>query len=1548
MILTHIETSDTSDSEPPSLSWPGRLDSLRFLDLSMPLSLIKSDGGSFRVKAPFTRTLFDDTLFSSLENQEEESLERFHAITTNLNYNNLENFETINKENEIPTTMTKTENKNTFPTENGESNVEFKIIENNKSLCDFPHANTPLDFKMENFDITLSPSIKSPLENSEKETFFNINMDKIELFPEIAMGNVEEKQIAQMHDRKHDIESKIFEKNTNENIPSSKQEISLEHETDNFSINKINKNNESQNQELAKKIENIMENEFNYDINVDKNESFEFLDSEPRLFEGHKSNAENNSFLTKSISHENRSIPFDINYPEISKETSNNKKLILDINNSEKTNLESENEVYQLEKNISCIKDEHVLELIKPNQSITYLPFETSEENNLCKIISTIDEVPNNLEISSSKLNSKISEENHLHEFKNQKKDNEDILNSDLVKKEFILQDQKSKNEIIPSEIIKNLTKEFVKPIAEDFVNNLISTASSTIYNKQTHHFSFSPDPKELASKLECARIDNEHAISLTVPSLHFTLATPQTSGRTSPDFFPPPILIGTNVEQSDELISDDDEDIISDSITSVTPADELLSPSELASRLPSSSYDPQPAPLLSTPSLSQDSDSYFPDDCEEFEKPLSSEISPNESLKESSNIMKFLFAERILASVLQEAQKELSNFSSKLNIKPEQSIFSLEEREQRPIINKLPISQNETSTNDTSFLSNDQCLEEKQINLLSSNELNETLQLINSNQITNVNSNLKNEHFSSDDFNSIHTLLEADSSNKAPSPDNGFYMMDDTEKSDNRLDIQSKTEDSDKIESIRLLSPLDSFGSKLLSPSTSQESDSIFSSEDNDILKESPPSPSNKISSTDEEAIKVVILLETHEDPVQISTPDDERSSDSGFRDKGSLSESCDADSDAEDVTKPPISPEGIQGLLKFAEPSEDTLNAGDKSSETPASSSLESSVVTEIQPVSSIPAPVSTLLPQVEDETPDVSSATSDHSAAETVNLEDKARSITLENHVFSPELLNFELQRPALSPEEQIDNELVISEFYNPISKQEKEIKATSEIFDVLDKDATCEISFESEDENEDLELEIDRYLDEEEPQSSQAHLKKVEEDREVELRNLEAHLRRCLEEDRSPTSTLEGMFEAAGAGTGTGGWYLHPPNVEEDTSTSSNSENSYVSFSLDEEFVQAIRNELNLKLPCATGGNQQSSLQLQRSSDDETPVDDEMPDLEDRADLLIQYNVFPGALSPILEERESLSSISDLMTKSSESEPPSPVSGDLLVVDTLTNTATLVTENILQSPPSPTIPPPPPLPTVTYTPDSLSPTLQSPSGEEYLTPEHAGSSGPAAIISSGGSSEMYSCHTSPTSPENVPSEPDESLDTEIPIRPITLLESDLVKVEKNTSEVPTEEINSSEDILSKQNELDNVNSELQEKTQEILTILDKATEGVRLSKHPDRLELVYSLSHGPDVLIDNEPPVSNECSTNWSTARTNKAPMPSPEDESRKLLTDIRLITTSTNNSNQMEDDEMSTSFSHRDEFIQEWDSESHSSADGESSSSGEFIWKVSFD
>lgn len=101
----------------------------------------------------------------------------------------------------------------------------------------------------------------------------------------------------------------------------------------------------------------------------------------------------------------------------------------------------------------------------------------------------------------------------------------------------------------------------------------------------------------------------------------------------------------------------------------------------------------------------------------------------------------------------------------------------------------------------------------------------------------------------------------------------------------------------------------------------------------------------------------------------------------------------------------------------------------------------------------------------------------------------------------------------------------------------------------------------------------------------------------------------------------------------------GWFLHPQNQDESEPISGN-DSSYFSFSLDEEFVNAIRNELREKLPLAQMQREESQPQLsdeEENSDEE--LDSDESQLKERTNIMIHYK---APLSPILEERESICS------------------------------------------------------------------------------------------------------------------------------------------------------------------------------------------------------------------------------------------------------------------------------------------------------------------
>ncbi|XP_011496834.1 PREDICTED: uncharacterized protein LOC105361376 [Ceratosolen solmsi marchali] len=150
-----------------------------------------------------------------------------------------------------------------------------------------------------------------------------------------------------------------------------------------------------------------------------------------------------------------------------------------------------------------------------------------------------------------------------------------------------------------------------------------------------------------------------------------------------------------------------------------------------------------------------------------------------------------------------------------------------------------------------------------------------------------------------------------------------------------------------------------------------------------------------------------------------------------------------------------------------------------------------------------------------------------------------------------------------------------------------------------------------------------------------------------------------------------------------------------NEDEDSSTMSlRSDNSYVSFGMDEEFVAAIRNELREKLPRA----QMTVVEAQELHDEDEPslisdidnknwdeIEEDLSDRSSTLDISIRYNTYGTPLSPILEERESTSiSESTNITKDDSRDTSIASKGgsnslsedDVLLIDTQTNRATLV--------------------------------------------------------------------------------------------------------------------------------------------------------------------------------------------------------------------------------------------------------------------------------
>ncbi|GLH02940.1 Tyrosine-protein kinase transmembrane receptor Ror [Gryllus bimaculatus] len=424
--------------------------------------------------------------------------------------------------------------------------------------------------------------------------------------------------------------------------------------------------------------------------------------------------------------------------------------------------------------------------------------------------------------------------------------------------------------------------------------------------------------------------------------------------------------------------------------------------------------------------------------------------------------------------------------------------------------------------------------------------------------------------------------------------------------------------------------------------------------------------------------------------DVAKHSTPDDERSSDSGFRDKGSLSESCEDACDEkynlEDIEaelEETFNKGGFNYVVKGLSGDEDDLEHHTSSEELPHEHLADpDEVAPSDKDISSTDADISRSASEVtvEKKQPDnvigthlspnsdVGVLSISEETSNTVISSDKCDIIDAEKIILqhvsptgTPDLLNIETNDTPMpdvtSPQGSTNNKVSYSTCeLNPYDNQEtfdSDLKcAMSDGFDVDIQSRFCQ--------EKDLMLDIGQ----------------------TEFRAL------------SPEQSPLPMDSGENSPVKKAGWFLHPQagidsgggNFEDNLddvfmspkSTSSsvsnaddvaNNENQYEPFSLNEEFVAAIRNELQEKLPCA---RQQNHDDLQ---DDGILEPEDETSQDERTDVTIHYNVYPPPLSPILEERESVSSITTTLSDNfvsrgaqqpeSDSEPASPV----FVLDTV---------------------------------------------------------------------------------------------------------------------------------------------------------------------------------------------------------------------------------------------------------------------------------------
>ncbi|PSN32851.1 hypothetical protein C0J52_10316 [Blattella germanica] len=523
--------------------------------------------------------------------------------------------------------------------------------------------------------------------------------------------------------------------------------------------------------------------------------------------------------------------------------------------------------------------------------------------------------------------------------------------------------------------------------------------------------------------------------------------------------------------------------------------------------------------------------------------------------------------------------------------------------------------------------------------------------------------------------------------------------------------------------------------------------------------------------------------------DAVKHSTPDDERSSDSGFRDKGSLSESCedacdekynleDIEAELEEtfnkggftyVEKHDENEhsehvhEDVQRKLSTKSSDDSAFNYIEKTEEedqrrlTPGNScdSTDNKEFFENGHNKSLLVPeddvnaVQTMEPSKQIETFGeatlLEEAIDEEQLKQMLGITDGVKASAaflkiecgMESHYMSPEFFQqedlisqtFENSKPdSLNlSDDSIESVLLVQ---SPTDKQDRSLTKLSNISVPCESDSSLDLGTRDYNHEEIVE-QVTENISEElmenhlENASLTVGTEDVEVDAEVsdnsghispeksssmlinaaklDVTSLETFHAEDISESGVESESESRDLQREAASTPTSGWYLHPPpksgscdsgvnyseedersnaNAEDYPSPtnsgscsskiddSNNSENSYVSFSLDEEFVTAIRNELREKLPCSS----QQSQEEDSEEDEILDPDDELSS-EDRTDIMIHYNSYPAPLSPILEERESVSSITttvsdhyspfassnqrDVTKSGSDSEPVSPV-------------------------------------------------------------------------------------------------------------------------------------------------------------------------------------------------------------------------------------------------------------------------------------------------
>ncbi|XP_015191289.1 PREDICTED: uncharacterized protein LOC107074386 isoform X2 [Polistes dominula] len=402
----------------------------------------------------------------------------------------------------------------------------------------------------------------------------------------------------------------------------------------------------------------------------------------------------------------------------------------------------------------------------------------------------------------------------------------------------------------------------------------------------------------------------------------------------------------------------------------------------------------------------------------------------------------------------------------------------------------------------------------------------------------------------------------------------------------------------------------------EFIEPTVNQENNATLElsmstnvAEDNEQFdKENSVYNLNDLSNTEDIGIVRKVLINEYEERKHLSTPDDEQSSDSGFRDK----ESC----EEEESMCPPC----------------DQTSSHDNTSVThvPTTEDEQLQVLLELDTI--LDAEYYSVLPESDNSV--VTNDTNNKTKYENSNITDIEGQNT--NSILSNEITT----NTYVEQDEEIGTQYLNKDDL----MEDEDLKLTSNI------------------QNGDLIASSDYYDD------TNSYVTKNS--KESNISSLDTNIRSNTDEGTENYIQDENGHE----------------NEEEDSSTMSMcSDNSYVSFGMEEEFVTAIRNELREKLPRAQMpivepseprdeeiSSITSDIENKRWDDDDN---EESPDRSTSSiDISIRYNLYGTPLSPILEERESTATSESLLSNSRDASivsKESVPSEDVLLVDTRTN-------------------------------------------------------------------------------------------------------------------------------------------------------------------------------------------------------------------------------------------------------------------------------------